>query len=370
VSDLLGVELARPGTWPTKTGTRTFTAQHLRDAADFYTDTGGQAVPVALGHDDERFSGDPAFGAVTNIRYAEDARGPVLLGDVVDMPQWLAASAPKRWPNRSIEGWQDFEHGGRTYSLVLSGLAFLGVTPPAVRNIRSLRDLQTALAASAAQRLVASAPEGDPAAAPQTPAVQAGSTTAPTREGAVGMPDAAKLREALGLKADASDQEVTAALAAANLTGKAPDAPPPNPPTPPVPDPQPAPEPAPEPEKQKVDASAIPGDAPGTVVVSATVWAETQETIKTLKQFVDKTKRDERDQVIASAIAAGKLRPADKVQFSALWDEAPDRTRELIERMTPNSALAVMASGYAGDVEDDDFEREYAGLFPPSGKGR
>jgi hypothetical protein len=33
---------------------------------------------------------------------------------------------------------------------VLTALAFLGATPPAVLNIRSLSDLQTALAASSA----------------------------------------------------------------------------------------------------------------------------------------------------------------------------------------------------------------------------
>lgn len=157
--DLTGVELARPGVWLLASGKTEFTAQMLRDAADFYAATGGQAVPIALGHGDGRFSGDPAFGSVTNVRYAEDDRGPVLLGDLVDMPEWLAASAPKRWPNRSVEGFQNFEHDGRNYGLILTGLAFLGATPPGVKNIRSLRDLQTALAASSAQFIVAMAPE-------------------------------------------------------------------------------------------------------------------------------------------------------------------------------------------------------------------
>jgi hypothetical protein len=90
---------------------------------------------------------------VTNVRYVEDERGPVLLGDITGMPGWLAASAPKRWPNRSIEGWQDFDLRGPRVLPRADGLAFLGVTPPAVRNIRSLSDLQTALAASSARRL-------------------------------------------------------------------------------------------------------------------------------------------------------------------------------------------------------------------------
>jgi hypothetical protein len=185
-----------------------FTDQMLRDAADFFAVSGGQAVPVKLGHADDRFSGDgdPRSGSVTNVRYAEDDRGPVLLGDIVDMPGWLAASAPKRWPNRSIEGWQNFDLRRPRILAGLTGLAFLGVTPPAVRNIRSLADLQTALAASSAQHLVASAPDDDPAEPPQTPAPEAEEP----REG-TGM-DPVKIREALGLDPDASDDEVKAVM--------------------------------------------------------------------------------------------------------------------------------------------------------------
>lgn len=161
MAELKGIELARPGVWNLASGKTTFTVEHLRDAADFYTATGGQAVPLALGHSDPRFTGDPSFGSVRNVRYEEDERGPVLKGDLVDMPQWLHAAAPKRWPNRSIEGFEGFEYDGRKYRLVLTGLALLGATPPGVMNIKSLQDLQLALAASAARRIVASAPTED-----------------------------------------------------------------------------------------------------------------------------------------------------------------------------------------------------------------
>jgi phage I-like protein len=176
------------------------------------------------------------------------------------------------------------------------------------------------------------------------------------------MPDAAKLREALGLAADASDDEVKTALASAGL-GVSQTEPPK-----PAPDPSPPqPEPAPVPEPQLVAASAHVG-APGTVVLASSVWEETQNTIKRLAAHVDKTKRDERDQIIASAVEQGKFTPAQKKHFAKLWDADPDGTRELIDNLTPNSALAIAASGYA-DLDDKEFDREYAGLFPPSGKG-
>jgi hypothetical protein len=358
--DLHGVELARPGPWKVASGNGEFTPEMLRDAADFFTVSGGQAVPVKLGHTDDRFGGDsggdgdPTFGSVTNVRYVEDERGPVLLGDITGMPGWLAASAPKRWPNRSIEGWQDFTYEGREYSLVLTALAFLGVTPPAVRNIRSLSDLQTALAASA-RRLVASAPDDDPAEPPQTPAPEAEEP----REG-TGM-DPVKIREALGLDPDASDDEVKAVMLTA--AGAISDESPPEPAQPALFDDTIAPAAQPAPKKELVHAAG----APGTVVLASSVWDETQNTIKKLQQFVDKTQRDERDQVIAKAVTDGKFTPAQRTHFSRLWDADPTGTRALIDNLTRNSALAVMASGYVGEG-DEDIDKEYAHLFPPQAK--
>ena len=148
--------------------------------------------------------------------------------------------------------------------------------------------------------------------------------------------DPAKIREALGLAADASPDEVRAELVTAGLI----------------------PEPAETPEPQPVAASA---NKPGTIVLASSVWDETQKTIKTLTDFVNKTKRDERDEVIAKAVIAGKFTPAQKPHFSKLWDADPDGTRNLIGALTPNSALAVMASGYAGDA--DDLDSEYAALY-------
>lgn len=372
MGDLKDVELARPGVWPLASGKTEFTAEHLRDAAEFFAATGGQAIPLALGHSDPRFSGDPAFGTVRNVRYEEDDRGPVLKGDLMDMPEWLHAAAPRRWPNRSIEGFQDFEHGGRKYKLVLTALALLGVTPPGVRSIQSLQDLQLALAASAARRIVASAPVEEataepppdeqpadpqapassgassyppPATAPEVPQATAPEAEEPKKRGA-GM-DPAKIREALGLSADASDDEVKAAIAAEF----------PVPESPPLFD-------------VGAPAPVAAGAKPGTIVLASSVWEETQKTIKKLTEFVDQTKRNERDEVIAKAVVAGKFTPAQKTHFSQLWDADPDRTRALIAALTPNSALAVMASGYADGTGEQDLDAEYAHLFSSSSHGR
>jgi hypothetical protein len=358
--DLLGVELARPGPWKVASGDGNFTPQMLRDAADFFAASGGQAVPVKLGHNDDRFGGDgdPAFGNVTNVRYREDDRGPVLLGDIIDMPSWLSASAPRSWPNRSIEGWQDFEYDGREYSLVLTGLAFLGVTPPAVRNIRSLADLQTALAASSAQRVFASAPADDAATPPHAPASAA---EEPIESEEAGM-SLAKYREALaGLPDDASEDDVKAALSAAGFTSES-SPPPPEPvqaslfddkaPTKPAPKKDPAPA---EGSWMRVEASA---------------WEAAQDRIRRLEAQAQRQREGERDQVIAKAVQAGKFAPSRREHWVRLWNADPEGTREVIEGLARN-VMPVMASGYAregDDRDDDELDREIDRLSSPSSR--
>jgi peptidoglycan hydrolase-like protein with peptidoglycan-binding domain len=385
-SDLRGVELARPGDWKLSTGDVTFTAQMLQDAADFFSACGGQAVPVKLGHTDSRFNGDgePAFGSVTNVRYTEDDRGPVLLGDIVDMPEWLGAAAPKRWPNRSIEGWRNFQYDGREYSLVLSGLALLGVTPPGVKNIRSLADLQVALAASSAVRLVASAPLDDPAEPPpdddededdeeledeeldedppdelppptplsQTPAHPAGVShvaaqaaarihNAPVR--GAGM-DPAKIREALGLTSDASDDEVRTAVAAAGFA----------PPTPPA----------------GVAASSDPAAAAtaargGLITIDPAQLEQFNAAMVRAAALDERLKKQDRDTTITEAVRVGKFPPARKAHYEKLWDIDPVGCREVIASLAAG-LIPVTASGYDTDADDTNFaDAEYEHLFPP-----
>jgi hypothetical protein len=99
------------------------------------------------------------------------------------------------------------------------------------------------------------------------------------------------------------------------------------------------------------------------------VWEETQKT----HQEPDVVRREDQArrarQVIAKAVTEGKFTPAQKPHFARLWDADPDGTRKLIDNLTKNSALAVMASGYDTD-SDESIDREYAHLFPPKSGGR
>jgi phage I-like protein len=114
-----------------------------------------------------------------------------------------------------------------------------------------------------------------------------------------------------------------------------------------------------EPPAAPAKPAAIPQ---GMMLVSASAWQQREDAIATLTAHMQQSKRKERDDVIAKAIQAGKFTPAQKQYFQKLWDDAPDSTREYIDSLMPNSALAVAASGYAGGVDMDDFEREYQSM--------
>jgi hypothetical protein len=338
--EMLGVELARPGTWHLASGKRTFTADNLKDAADFFAATGQTRIPLGFGHSDSRFDGDPAFGWVSNIRYAEDAKGPVLLGDLVDMDEWVAAAAPRRWPNRSIEGFANLDWNGRTYSLALTRLALLGSTPPAMPNLRSLADMRAAVAAaaadSAAEFITASAPSD---VDPQDSASEA--VVPPSEAKEAGM-DPAKIRERLGLDDDVSDDDVMEALAYAGFVPQ-PDKPA-----------EPAPVAASAPKAELIAAS-------GMITIDASAWNEREERIKRLEAQEDRRRAEERDQIIAKAVVDGKFAPARTAHWVRLWNADPEGARTILDGLAKN-VVPVMASGYAGG-DGLDVDADYAALY-------
>jgi hypothetical protein len=304
---------------------------------------------LGFGHTDSRFDGDPAFGWVSNIRYTEDAKGPVLLGDLVDMDDWVAAAAPLRWPNRSIEGFANLDWNGRTYSLALTRLALLGSTPPAMPTLRSLADLREAIAAAAqesAAEFVAASALDESEEDTQDPASEA---VVPSRETKEAGMDPAKIRERLGLDEDeVSDDDVMEALAYAGFV--------------------PAPESAPEPAA--VAASAPPAAKPtpgGAILVEASAWNDREERIKKLEAAEQRHRDGERDQIITAAIQEGKFTPARRQFWERAWNDNPENTRQIISTLAKN-VLNVAASGYA-DNGDEDMDAEFTHLFPPVAQG-
>lgn len=102
------------------------------------------------------------------------------------------------------------------------------------------------------------------------------------------------------------------------------------------------------------------------------VLASQMETIST---ELAATKKREADTVKASvfdaAIKDGKLKPADREQWEADYDEAPAAITRVLASIAAGTAVPVLASGTVGDPEpsfDDDFEAMIARIDSPTGK--
>jgi ATP-dependent protease ClpP protease subunit len=192
-----------------------------------------------------------------------------------------------------------------------------------------------------------------PPAAPKPPAAPAPGTA---RQEGAGQMDPAKIREALGLPADSPDSEVSAAMLAANAKLTTPATPPATPPAGP---------PATEPATPKPPAAST---AHGTMTIDVTAWDEQQKRIQRLEAGAAKAARDERDQVIAQAVADGKFAPARKEHWARLWDADPEGTRTVIDTLA-KGVVPMSEMGYGLDATGEDIDAEFAHLFPAPRKG-
>lgn len=164
--------------------------------------------------------------------------------------------------------------------------------------------------------------------------------------------DPAKIREALGLPADASDEDVKSGLVTAGFIEES--APP-----------EPVQASLFEPTGATTTLAATPPkrEAAGTMRVDASAWEAAQDRIKKLEAQAAKQRQAERDQIIAAAVKDGKFAPTRREHWAKLWDHDPEGIREAIAGLAKN-VIPVAASGYDGDVSED-IDAEYAHLFAP-----
>lgn len=135
-----GIELMRTGKWNLSTGDWECTDKEIAAAIDAHQKGLLRKPVIRLGHNDPRFSGDPAVGWLDNLRASAD--GQALIGDMVGVPEWLAEILPSAYPSRSIEGLYDYTApDGSEHDFVLTGLALLGATRPGVESLQSLQDV-------------------------------------------------------------------------------------------------------------------------------------------------------------------------------------------------------------------------------------
>lgn len=151
--------------------------------------------------------------------------------------------------------------------------------------------------------------------------------------------DPAKIREALALATDASDDEVKAALVTAGFA----TAPP-----------------AVGNSDQVLAANAAKA---GLITIDPAQLEQYQQGMVRAAALAKRLEAQERDTAIATAVKAGKFPPARKEHYERLWDADSEGTRNLIESLAPG-LVPVTAMGYSADDEPDLLDAEFARLFP------
>jgi ATP-dependent protease ClpP protease subunit len=164
--------------------------------------------------------------------------------------------------------------------------------------------------------------------------------------------DPAKMREALGLAADAPDDEVRAALVTAGLASGAP-APPAGPPTDP-----PADAPADQPPPPVIPAAPT----AGVIELEATQYAALRQAAMRGEEAWRKMREVECEQVLDAAIKAGKFPPARRDHWKALWAADPDGTKAQIDRLAAN-VIPLSEAGYAGVGAEGEIDMIYAAMY-------
>lgn len=171
-----------------------------------------------------------------------------------------------------------------------------------------------------------------------------------------------KMREALGLDESADEQAVEAALEALRTKAEQPA------PIPPVVETGTAPVVAPAEQQAAVDTAVEQRIAASEARISQQIAASEQriaaseaantllreELGKATTELANRNQREAvevRDRVLASAVLDGKITPADKGKYEALYAKAPKETVDMLDAIAPNRAFNVQASGYAGSEQ-------------------
>lgn len=370
------VELVSTGTHAASTGTTKVTDEHLESMLRAHADRAAPKAPVKLGHVSKLNNGigegAPAYGWVVPTRIVKNADGgKTLLGNLVGMPAKLAKVAPTAYRRRSVEiKWQAMTAAGKRYPAMLSAVALLGITEPAINSLEDvlalysssdtidadtgtielvdgLEDNPAAVAMLTAARLsgatveqldaiAAAAGASDTANLPTpvadtvddgTVSTTTQDTPTPTTGGTIPMTDD-ELRAALKLEADA---DVTAAITAlleerTASTDPAPVEPAPAAPATPADPAAPVTPATPaEPEAPEVPDNAA-SLTPELATLSAGALAELSADAQAYREH-------RRTKAVDDAVSAGKITPAERETWLASMAHDETHTTSLLSSM-------------------------------------
>jgi hypothetical protein len=152
--------------------------------------------------------------------------------------------------------------------------------------------------------------------------------------------DPVKLRESLGLGADASDEDVTAALAVAGLA------------------------------TNKVTMDKLPSlkDMPeGAVIMDQSVVVALQRSADEGKSAAAWLKEQQMTGILDQAVQDGKFPPARRKHWEDMYKRDPEGTRDYINNMAPG-LLPTQVVGYAGTADEARDNTLFASMYPKGGE--
>lgn len=138
------IELVSVGQWEAMTGPVEFTMADLEAMVAALSDPAvhdprlriGHTGPVTAEESAGGFEEQPAFGRFVNARI----EGSSIFADAAGVPGWLADILPAAFPSRSVEVYWDVKTAaGRVHPAVLTSVALLGVSMPAVETLEDLK---------------------------------------------------------------------------------------------------------------------------------------------------------------------------------------------------------------------------------------
>lgn len=218
----------------------------------------------------------------------------------------------------------------------------------------------TPAAASAGRVVFASRAESRPGERPTPPVAAAQDPPAApavedTKEGAA--MDAALLRQALGLSPEATDDEVTEALASNGLSqpaetdGTTTDG-----------DPTPEGEDAPA---ELVSASQLPA---GTVAIDEATLAALRSDAEDGRAARQQQLTEARDTAISAAIGQGKIPPARRAHWEAAWKADPEGAKATLASLAPGLVPLADNGAPGGEEIGDPLDAEIDRLFRPTAR--
>ena len=354
--DFRGVELCRTGSWNGMTGPVEVTESDLQSVVSAYSDNEVDRARLKLGHLSEMNAlgdGAPAYGWVQNPRITGD--GKTLLGDLVDVPRQLGELVGKAYKQVSVELRKNVRTpSGKTHPTVLSGLALLGASAPAVKGLTELAALYASEAPNGgpedectqADTITISLGDAlDPVTHADIPVPSPvacdGVQDSPDRPGREkeGEPTVAFLdqaREKFGLPADASEDQILERMTALseapaaegdNTEGN-------------------------EGTDENVAETSTEGKAtPETVTVSKAVLDEMNARIAELDAEAKARREAEaakhRDEVIAAALSEGRIAPSEREHWVTALSAAPEANEKLITSLAPRVNVTERGSDVA-----------------------